>query len=106
MLLVAGYAFKEKALEQWYLWKLESEDEATRVTAAEKLHDAGEILVTADDRRRVVTLAKILILFDGQAEQEEIVRADGIENLDVRAIEILEAAVLRILISFQRLTSR
>ena len=25
VLLVAGYAFKDRAVEQWYLWKLESE---------------------------------------------------------------------------------
>ena len=26
VLLVAGYAFKDKAVEHWYIWKLESED--------------------------------------------------------------------------------
>ena len=41
VLLVAGYAFKDKAVEQWYLWKLESEDEETRKAAAKKLGDMG-----------------------------------------------------------------
>ncbi len=29
VLLVAGYAFRDKAVERWYIWKLESEDEET-----------------------------------------------------------------------------
>ncbi len=43
VLLVAGYAFKDKAVEQWYIWKLESEDEAIRVAAADKLADIGSV---------------------------------------------------------------
>ena len=37
VLLIAGCAFKDKAMEPWYLLKLESDDEAIRVAAAEKL---------------------------------------------------------------------
>ena len=43
VLLIAGYAFREEAAEQWNLWKLESDDEATRVTAAEKLGEMRSV---------------------------------------------------------------
>ena len=43
VLLVAGFASKDKALEQWYLWKLESEDEETQKTAAEKLGELESV---------------------------------------------------------------
>ncbi len=36
---LAGYALKDNALEQWYLWKLQSEDEEERRIAAAKLGD-------------------------------------------------------------------
>ena len=35
--VLAGVALKHRAVEQWYLWKLESEDEEERKLAAEKL---------------------------------------------------------------------
>ena len=44
VLLIAGYAFWDKAVEQWYIWKLESEDKAIRVATAEKLADIGSVL--------------------------------------------------------------
>ncbi len=43
VLLVAGYAAKDKAVEQWYIWKLESEDEQERKLAAEKLGEMGSV---------------------------------------------------------------
>ncbi len=30
VLLIAGYAFKDRAVEQSYIWKLESEDKSVR----------------------------------------------------------------------------
>jgi len=30
VLVVAGYIFRERAIEQWYIWRLNSEDEETR----------------------------------------------------------------------------
>ena len=44
MLLIAGYAFKDKALEQWYLWELESEDEEKRKLAAERLGENRSVV--------------------------------------------------------------
>ncbi len=43
VLLVAGYAFRDRAVEQWFIWQLESEDKAVRVAAAEKLADIGSM---------------------------------------------------------------
>ena len=44
VLLGAGYAaFKDKALEQCYLWKLEWEDEDDRKAAAEQLGEMGSL---------------------------------------------------------------
>ena len=43
MLAIAGYAFRDEAVEQWYLWELESEDEAQRRVAADKLGEMGSI---------------------------------------------------------------
>ena len=37
----AGFAFKDKAVEQWYLLKLDSEEEEERELAAEKLGEIG-----------------------------------------------------------------
>ena len=41
VVLIAGYAFRDKAVEQWYLLKLESEDEEERKVGAEKLGEMG-----------------------------------------------------------------
>ena len=41
VLLIAGYASRDLAVEQWYIWDLESEEEETRKVAAEKLGDMG-----------------------------------------------------------------
>ena len=41
VLLVAGYAFKDKAVEQWYIWKLDSEDPGEKFRAGEKLAGIG-----------------------------------------------------------------
>ena len=43
VLLVAGYASRDLAVEQWYIWKLESEDEQERKLAAEKLGEMGSV---------------------------------------------------------------
>ncbi len=43
MLVIAGYAFWDKAVEQWYIWKLESEDGQERKLAAEKLGEMGSV---------------------------------------------------------------
>ncbi len=43
VLLVAGYAAKDLAAEQWYIWKLESEDEQSRTDAAAKLAEMGAV---------------------------------------------------------------
>ena len=43
MLLVAGYAFKDRPIEQWYLWRLESEDEETTKAAVERLGEMGSV---------------------------------------------------------------
>ena len=43
VLFVAGFALKEKAAEQWYIWKLESEDEQSRKDAAAKLAEMGAV---------------------------------------------------------------
>ena len=43
--VLAGLALKPVILEQWYIWKLDSEDEEERKLAAEKLGEMG--LVTA-----------------------------------------------------------
>ncbi len=37
VIMVAGLAVKDKAAEQWYLWKLESGEESERISAAERL---------------------------------------------------------------------
>ena len=44
VLLVAGYAFRDKAVEQWFLWKLNSEDEGDKKRAIEKLAEMGSVL--------------------------------------------------------------
>ena len=43
VLLAAGYAFRDKALEQWYIWKLESDDEQSRKDAAARLAEMGAV---------------------------------------------------------------
>ena len=43
VLLVAGYAFKDKALEQWYLWKLASKGESEKQIAVEELGKMGSV---------------------------------------------------------------
>ena len=43
VLLVAGYAFKDTAVEQWYLWQLESEDEQDRDVATQKLGEMRSV---------------------------------------------------------------
>ena len=40
-LVVAALAMKDRALEEWYLWQLDSEDEKTRLAAAETLATVG-----------------------------------------------------------------
>ncbi len=40
-LVVAALAMKDRALEEWYLWRLDSEDAATRIAAAEALAEVG-----------------------------------------------------------------
>ena len=44
---IAGYAFKDKAMEEWYLWKLESEDEETQKAAAENLGEMQSVRAVA-----------------------------------------------------------
>ncbi len=43
VLAIAGYASRDLAVEQWYIWKLESEDEQERKLAAEKLGEMGSV---------------------------------------------------------------
>ena len=43
MLLVAVYVLKDKAVEQWYLWQLDSEDEEERQVAAARLGEMGSV---------------------------------------------------------------
>ncbi len=43
VLVAAAFSLKPVILEQWYIWKLESEDKAIRVAAAEKLADIGSV---------------------------------------------------------------
>ena len=54
MLLVAGYAFRDKAVEQWYIWKLDSINEPEREVATEKLAQMRSI-------RAVPKLARIFL---------------------------------------------
>ncbi len=42
-LLIAGYASRDLALEQWFIWQLGSDDKAIQVAAAEKLADIGSV---------------------------------------------------------------
>ena len=47
VLAIAGFALKDKAVEQWYLWKLESEDEAERKVAAARLGEMRSVRAVA-----------------------------------------------------------
>jgi len=57
VLAAAGYAFKDKVVEQWYIWELESEDKAVRKRAANNL---GEM-------KSVRALPQLMKLFRNEA---------------------------------------
>ncbi len=43
VLLACAVVFRDEFLEQWYLWKLDSQDEASRLLAAEKLGELQSV---------------------------------------------------------------
>ncbi len=43
VLAIAGYASRDLALEQWFIWQLGSDDKAIQVAAAEKLAYFGSV---------------------------------------------------------------
>ena len=53
VLVAAGFALKRPILEQWFLWKLESDDELERVAASERLGEMRSV-------RAIPLLIKIL----------------------------------------------
>ena len=60
VLVAAGFALKPVILAQWYVWMFESEDEAVRVAAAEKLVEmkslkAVPLLVDSGTTQRTMT---------------------------------------------------
>ena len=71
VLVVAGVALKDRAIEQWYLWKLESEDEEDRKAAAEQLGDMGSLraipLLKQRFRKEPGTVALNKLSYSGKA---------------------------------------
>ena len=61
--------------------------EVIEVSALQQVHDALEIRVIVDDRLRVVVAAQGLDFLDRIAEQEEVLVADRLADLDVGAVE-------------------
>ena len=43
VLVASGFALKRPVLEEWYLWKLDSENDEERKVAAEKLGEMGSV---------------------------------------------------------------
>ncbi len=79
MLLIAAYAFKDKAVEQWYIWKLDSEDPGEKFRA-------GEMLAGIGSRRAVPVFIKLL---QSGSVQEKILAARTLGEM--RSIEAVPA---------------
>ena len=79
VLLIAGYAFKDRAVEQWYLWKLESEDEQSRYDAVMKLAEMGAV-------GAVPAVLKIL----GTPSVEKYPSSTGLSPVDMLFFDLLK----------------
>ena len=68
VVVACAVVFRDVAVEQWYLWKLDSHDEATRLLAAEKLGELKSVravprlieLIEEEEREKVSLWASSL----------------------------------------------
>jgi len=77
VLVVTGFLLKDHAVERWYLWKLESKDEAVREYAAGKLAEMGS--------RRAIPRLVELFRQDPFSETEILSANGGLGQWTVKA---------------------
>src|SRR2546422_9447239 len=92
VVLVTGFAFKDRVAEQWYLWKLDSDEPELRELAARKLGDLRSV--------RAVDRLKALLLQSGR-KSDAYSKALGKIGAPAipSAVEALHATNLRVRIS-------